>query len=223
MAKGPIITTAIEQLIIKTHLEKPAWRAKEIREEVNAQLRKNDPSISPGWPSLSTVQKVLARIHKKERESPPDPEDAPWSVSDLTQYPIPPEVLPAVLRAWADALEMGTPLTIRQVRWAARLYYVIKESGFLDGRLLATMARKYAFLEKTIMFLAANDKLSVKEQKQWLLWHDDSILYYFMAKDDRPIGKVVKKMKHTMPYMLGDWDEEKRYGIEALEKMIESS
>jgi hypothetical protein len=227
MAKGPIITSAVEQLIIKVYLRKPTSLAKKIREEVNDRLRKNDPSIAPEWPSLSSVQKVLARIHKKERELPRDPEDRPWSVSNLTQYPIPPETLPAVLRAWADALHRGAPLTIREVRWAARLYYVIKESGYLDAGLLSTMARKYAFAEKTASFVTAKVHITDRqeEDKLWVLWRDDAILCHFMTRDERPLRKVVKEMKCRMPHMLEDeedWDEEKRCGIEALFKTIES-
>ncbi len=226
MAKGRIITSAVEQFIIKVYLRRPTWRAREIREEVNARLRENDPSITPEWPSLSAVQKVLARIHKKEKELPQDPEDRPWSVSDLTQYPIPPETLPTVLRAWADALHWSAPLTIREVRWAARLYYITKESSVFDVGLLATMARKYAFAEKTIRFVTATVKITDRqeEDKLWMLWRDDSILYYFMNQDERPLRKVVKEMKRRMPYMLEDaedWDEEKRRGIEALIKKIE--
>ncbi len=187
MARGPIIAYSIEQLITKVYLENPGWRSKDVREEVSTRLRKNHPDMAPEWPGLSAVQKVLARVHKKERELPPDHEDSPWSVSDITEYPIPPEALPTVLREWADALVKGKPLTIREARWAARLYHVIKESGYLDAGLLTVMAEKYALLEKTIRLLTARDKLPDKEQKMWLLWQDDSVLYYFMAKDDEPI------------------------------------
>ena len=231
MAKGPIITSEVKQLIIKAYLRKPTWRAKEIREEVNTRLRENDPSIAPEWPSLSAVQKVLARIHKQERELPRDPEDRPWSVSDLTQYPVPPEALPTILRAWANALHWSASLTIREVRWAARLYYLIKESSVFDVGLLTTMARKYAFAEKTVSFVRAHVKVTDRqeEDKLWLSWHDDAILCYFMNQDERPLRKVVKEMKRRMPHILEDmlkdkedWDEEKRHGMEALIMKIES-
>ena len=227
MAKGPIITSAVEQLIVEVYLRKPSRLAKEIREEVNDRLRKNDPSIALEWPSLSSVQKVLARIHKKEKELPRDPEDHPWSVLDLTQYPIPPETLPAVLRAWADALHYGAPLTIREVHWAARLYYVIKESGYLDAGLLTTMARKYAFAEKTVRFVTAKVMITDRQEadKLWVSWRNDAMLCYFMNQDERPLRKAVKEIKRRMPYLLEDkedWDEEKRRGIEALIKTIES-
>ncbi len=223
MAKGPFVTYSVERLITQVYLENPDWRAKDIREEVNTRLRKNDPGIAPGWPSVSTIQKVLARIHNKKRELPPDPEDSPWSISDITQHPIPPEVLPAVLSEWADALVRGKPLTVREARWVACLYHVIKESGYRDAGLLAVMAGKYALLEKTTQFLTVKDKLPEKEQKMWLAAYDDSVLYYFMTKDDRPIRKVVTQVKRRMPNMFKDRDEEQRLGIEALVKKIESS
>jgi len=119
MAKGPLITPEIEAQIAKVYRDHPKWKAPEIRNFMEMQLRKSNPSLPKGWPGLSIVQKTLATVRKNVRAI--NPQDSPWSISTLDDYPIPPEALPKVLEAYKDHITKGIELTIREAKWVARL------------------------------------------------------------------------------------------------------
>lgn len=134
MPKGPIVTPAVEALIASVYQKHPKWKAPRVRNEVESILRKDNRNSPKGWPSLSTVQKTLATIRKNLAN--PSPEDEPWSISTLNDYPIPPEALPKVLEEYRlhqvaknekpeldEALSRGAwkVFTIRQAKWVARL------------------------------------------------------------------------------------------------------
>jgi hypothetical protein len=124
MPKGPIITDAVKNRIARTYLEHPDWTAKDIQGEVHAQLLKGDPQIPPGWPGLSTVQKVLAPLRAVEAEMYSESKwlDRPWDVSTMAEDEIPPETLPTVLKMVVHFRQtLKRQMTIREVRWAARL------------------------------------------------------------------------------------------------------
>lgn len=130
MAKGPKITGEIEIIITQVYLRNPGWRAKEIQGEVNRQLHERNPNVNPDWPGLSAVQKLLAKIRKQRKESPPNPEDSQWGITTLPQYEIHPELLPTVLRVWVEIHEKKWPqklFTIREAKWIARLSHVFKD------------------------------------------------------------------------------------------------
>ena len=147
MAKGPIITNEIKVLIAKVHREHPKWKAPEVQREVSYIVRKDNPKLPSGWPHLSAVQKVLAIVRKPHL----DPQDKPWSMAALDDYPIPPEVIPTVLKCWKYRVTLREhehpafrtkEFTIRDAKWVARLSGVITETSKLF-----IMARAYASLE----------------------------------------------------------------------------
>jgi hypothetical protein len=142
MAKGPIVTDAVEALIAKVYRKYPKWKAPMVREEVDYLLHKDNPKLPPGWPSLSKVQKVLATIRKKANELPDSPQDKPWSTATLDEHPIPPEAIPGVLKVWKLRAEKGDSFTIREAKWAARLSALITDPEKLSAR-----ASEYAHLE----------------------------------------------------------------------------
>tara|TARA_R100000049_G_C1930658_1_gene74648 strand:+ start:470 stop:1234 length:765 start_codon:yes stop_codon:yes gene_type:complete len=123
MPKGPLITDEVRRLITKIYVEHTDWQAKEVQSELNHLLNSK-------WPGLSAVQKALTKIRKKDDERSPESKelDGPWSTASMVRYPIPPEALPSVLKAWACAREKyNHPFTIREALWAARLYAVTKD------------------------------------------------------------------------------------------------
>jgi hypothetical protein len=124
MPKGPIITDAVKNRIARTYLEHPDWTAKDIQGEVHVQLLKSDPQIPPGWPGLSTVQKVLAPLRAVEAEMYSESKwlDRAWDVSTMAEDEIPPETLPIVMKMVVHFRQtLKRQMTIREVRWAARL------------------------------------------------------------------------------------------------------
>lgn len=133
MAKGAQITKVVEHTIATVYAENRDWRAKQIQIEVNRRLREKHPNLSTKWPGLSAVQKYLTELRKKESEIPDDPEDRTWSVITLTEYAISPEALPVVLEIYVNnAQTLRDPLTIRQVKWIARLFHAIKDTEMLE-------------------------------------------------------------------------------------------
>jgi hypothetical protein len=143
MARGPIVTDQVQVLIASVYKKHPKWKAPEVRNEVSFLVRKNNPKLPSNWPSLSTVQKILATVRKNMKELLPSPRDKPWSTASMVKYPIPPEALPSVLQTWAWVRENTTGIfTIRQAQWVARLYAITKDIG-----LLAFMSRNHATME----------------------------------------------------------------------------
>jgi len=112
MAKGRVVDDTTKLLIANVYREHPDWRAKEIQAEVNKRLGQD-------WPGLSVVQKELSKI--RENLKVDNPQDKPWGMATLDTYPIPPETLPIVLKAYKHHIEMGTDFTIRQAKWVSRL------------------------------------------------------------------------------------------------------
>lgn len=154
MAKGPIVTSGVEALIASTYQKHPKWKAPEVRKEVSFLLRKNNPKLLLSWPSLSKVQKVLAKVRKKNK-LPPDPKDEPFCLGALVkpEYNIPPEALPTVLRAWAQYHKQGDTFTIREALWFSRLSSVLfdkvgEKNRNLENSVLLEIVQWYARREQ---------------------------------------------------------------------------
>lgn len=151
MARGLTIKkTKAEQAIMEVYLANPRRGATKIRERVIARLHDEKDSLyepyldDPNWPRVSAVQKHLKKIRKNDEARSPESKglDTPWSIGTLAQYPIPPEALLAVLRAFyaerrtdvatdeyfRTGYEFGykTYLTIREALWIARLSVLFK-------------------------------------------------------------------------------------------------
>jgi hypothetical protein len=124
MPHGPIITDAVKNCIARVYLEHQDWTSYKIHREVHARLLKSDSQIIPGWPRLSTIQKVLARLREVRAKIYPKIKwlDEPWDVTTITKDEIPPETLPTVLKMAVHCRQtLGRPITVREVRWAVRL------------------------------------------------------------------------------------------------------
>lgn len=192
MAKGVKITDVIKVLIAETFNSMyeldPKVTAKEVQAKVNTILREKNPKLDSDWPGVSAVGKVITEIKKKMNELGPDPEDRPWSVSalTLTDYDMPPEALPVVMQAWAKALVENAPLTIRQVKWIARLHCIL---GNIDG--LTVRALEYASREKAIKLTGAYPD---KPKNMRGLWFGDAFLYLNMRDKDIEIAKRLMEM-----------------------------
>ena len=140
MAKGPIVTPEVEAFIASVYKEHPKWKAKEVHNEVSHNLHKKDAKLPPGWPGLSTVQKVLATVRKSIKETPLDPQDKSWSMGTLDEYPIPPDAIPAVLKVWASRQKKEESFTIREAKWTARLSHFILDIEYLE-KIMGNYAR----------------------------------------------------------------------------------
>jgi hypothetical protein len=141
MAKGRIVDDTTRLLIARVYRQHPEWRAKEVQVEVNKRLGQD-------WPGLSVVQKELTKIREHARID--NPEDKPWSVATLDQYPMSPEALAIVFTVWKFHVERDwSPLTIREAKWVSRLSGIKKPAGLTsaDEEYLSIWARRYADIE----------------------------------------------------------------------------
>jgi len=124
MPHGPLITDAVKNCIARVYLDHQDWTSYKIHSEVHARLLKGDPHTPPGWPRLSTIQKVLARLREVKARIFPKIKwlDEPWDVTTITKDEIPPEVMPTVLKMAVHFRQtLGRQMTIREARWAVRL------------------------------------------------------------------------------------------------------
>lgn len=147
MAKGPIVTKAVEAVIAHVYQDHPKWKAPEIQNEVSYLLRTDNPRLPSHWPGLSKVQKVLATVRKQAKELPDDPQAKPWNMATLDDHPIPTEAIPEVLRIWALRMESGISFSIREAKWAARLSAFIFPGSQYARLKISALASKYAQLE----------------------------------------------------------------------------
>jgi hypothetical protein len=119
MARGPAVTDEIRILIAQTYLAHPNWKKTEIRNWISSELHNKNSNLPSSFPSLRIVYKVIAQIVYNEEE--PDPQNKPWSLGSLEQYPLSSEVIPTVLKIWKLKDERGETFSVREAKWAGRL------------------------------------------------------------------------------------------------------
>jgi hypothetical protein len=185
-----VLTYKIRELIIRTHEQNQDWKAPKVLSHIWEKLKKEDPTISPTWPSLAAVQKVIREYKLNQQD---DPRDKPWSIATMAQYNIPPETLPVILKVWAylekkldleqRKLWLTKVMTIRVAQWIARLYYVFVEQ-FTRGKqplatllsddpiLLLLLAAQYAHVERIVQLLGYPESY----EDMLTLWKPDTEL-----------------------------------------------
>jgi hypothetical protein len=191
MARGRKVTVEVRDLIIRVHERDRKVKAKKVREAVEGTLRgsKDYEKLRPipqGWPSLSTVQKVLADFHQREGKlSAQDKEqEEPWDMSTLGKHPIPSEVVPVVLDV---SMQSQHPLTIREAKWIGRLYsllsMVLSQQG-IDKALIA-------FIEGMAVYYATSERIGelMGERVSPTM---DRVLWEFLTKRES-IAEITKR------------------------------
>lgn len=168
----PVLMLIREQALIST--KKRTELAEELKPMIEAKGR---PS-----PTIETMEKIISKMRNQR-----DSQDNPWSVAALAYYDIPPEVLPVVMKVWAKALRCDITLTIRQVKWIARLSCILS-----NEEQLIVSALGYAAREKAIQLTGAYPDKS--ENMRWL-WFGDAITYLDMTGDDSLLRTIMKSMK----------------------------
>jgi len=152
MAKNPLITDEVRRVIAEIYLEHPDWRAKEIRDGVEARLRAQNPRSKPGWPGLSAVQKELTKQRRSDESRPPELKglDKPWSLGKIIERDLPIESIPIILGIQEyRRLKGKKPLTIRQAWWLSRIFSVIPQPKVLStSEVLDFWAINYASSER---------------------------------------------------------------------------
>jgi len=176
MSRGPRIKDWIKFYVHGEALNNRAEPRDSVAQRIEDYLRDKE-----SVPSRDTLIKMISSARNSG-----DPEDRPWTVSTLVDYDIPPETLPTVMAVWAKALELDITMSIRQVKWIARLYHVLKDK---DIDFLREFAFMYARSEAVTRPM---EKYPEKPEDAWLLWLNDAKLYRVMSGDDGPYRKCAE-------------------------------
>ncbi|MFC1899622.1 hypothetical protein ACFLXP_04765 [Chloroflexota bacterium] len=105
--------------------------AANVRASVVRQLSKEGYSDTE-LPKLRTFQEYIRRARKRNaslKGTSNIDESLPWYIEILNDgyFYIAPEIVPFILQLWRYCKNLGPELTIRQVKWATRLYYLVKD------------------------------------------------------------------------------------------------
>jgi len=105
-----------EPYIVEFVMNHPDMRRTPLAEKMAAEIK---------WEGKEPEVEVLERKISHYRNRKPSPEDQPWNLSMMKDYPIPPEAVPAVVKAWVCSRERSNcTLTVREAKWVSRLYTV---------------------------------------------------------------------------------------------------
>lgn len=147
MSHGPRIRPEVRDMIWAQALDGTTRSRDEVASDLQEAIGKRGHPV----PDLDTLKKMISKARTSRR---PDPEDEPFSLGCLDRWvsdpggqrrrliDIHPEAVPAVLNAWKFALAGGRRLTVREAKWAGRLYRVTD-----DAMVLANWAHHYAMQE----------------------------------------------------------------------------
>ncbi len=116
MPRGDAVPRDVVKVIWRIYHNDTKLNAKEVAYQLRQELGEKK-SKKYSWPSDVYVRKCIAKL-KSEK---PSPEDQPWHMGTLDQYPLSPEALKTVIQAHWFAVEHGSKLTIREAKWIGRL------------------------------------------------------------------------------------------------------
>ena len=134
--RGPNIRPSVKHYISAKSRE----RYDVPREMLARELINDLAEMGEIQPSEETTIKMIS----KARNLDPYPEDLPWSLATLSQYPISAEALPYVMQAWINAsADYRSAFTVRDAKWVSWLYVIFKE----DIKQLVHTARGYSKFE----------------------------------------------------------------------------
>ena len=140
VGRGPHIPDEWKKHIMHQALTEVNTPRMLLADEILEQMRQSGGARGDKLPDRESIAKLISRARNHD-----DPQDKPWSMATIDQYPIPPEALPAVLRVWKSRLEKDTGFIIREAKWVSRLSALQQEQ---DIEKLSFTANRYALVEK---------------------------------------------------------------------------
>jgi len=165
MSKGPRIKNWVKWHVREEALRNPTEPREAVAQRIEEYLSGKEPA-----PTREYLCKMISEARNRE-----GPEDRPWSVASLPNFPISPDALPYVLSVWGHAKTEGRPLTIREALWAGRLYRALESTHRNDlPALLCDFARRLAWRERAM----ANYPASLEDMLH--LWLADAELHDMM-------------------------------------------
>jgi len=211
--RGPKISPEVKNLIMEQ-----ALGSSKKRTDLAVDLETMIETRGLRSPTIETMEKLISKI-RNDRDS----QDRPWSVAALSDYEIPPDALLIVMKAWAKELDKDSYLTIREVKWIARLYAVYpnlkdlpKVSHFNDimfepedGVTITARDVENEILDDIIKTARgyANQERAIKltgtyphnlQDAVWL-WSRDAGLYHAVTGDMRILENYLKLFVNVNP------------------------
>lgn len=128
-----------KRILTQVFKEHPDWKASQIRRQVIVYLGEVKA------PGLSSIQKELTAMRARHQQIQRSGLDSPWHLGLLSEYPLPSEAVPNILRVqkWAAKQSDMGDITIREVLWIAHLYAL----GWKDAEELWKVSFGYAYCE----------------------------------------------------------------------------
>lgn len=164
-----------EAIIAKFALDFRDMPRTKLAEKIQAEVK---------WPGKAPEIEVLERKISLYRKDSDSPQDKPWTLDSLRDYPLPPDALPKLFQIWLykQGSPLERPLSIREARWAAQLSSMTDDIELL--RLMAEMCTEWELIGEltgtaqlssptTILYiysqLTAMDDKKLKEHHQDIL------------------------------------------------------
>jgi hypothetical protein len=119
MGRKPNIESAVKNYVVSRALGEPDT----LRDDLAVKLEPEIREMGYAPPARTTMWKMISAARNRE----PSPEDEPWHMSTLNDYPMSPEGLAATMEAYQFAAQYHAILTIRQAKWIARLSAVPRQ------------------------------------------------------------------------------------------------
>lgn len=115
-------------------------------------------------PTVKTIQNIIKPLKDPLSEDEKN-QEKPWSFYNLTYYPIPVESIHVLLQLWRYAVNTYQKFSIRQAKWAARLYLTLTditdlwfESQYLADMEYRTVVSGYSMNDfKTLYYLIMSE------------------------------------------------------------------
>jgi hypothetical protein len=161
-------------------------------------------------------REVLERMISRYRNHATDnPQEQPWNLATLDQYPIPPEALPSVIRVWVDLWNMSDShlLTIREAKWVSRIYAVFKDKHISK---LTVAASVLAVMEVTMKLTEVPNRQ--REELAALDLESFVIIHFYQAMLGGPVSEEYLKCVNDITCT---WPEElKTTWLEKVRRII---
>jgi hypothetical protein len=209
--RGPTISQKVRREVRKRALERPRGPRGALAVELQDLIQRWGEPV----PSQETLEKIISEIRNSD-----DDQDRLWSLVSLPSYPVPPEAIPYVLKAWARAIEKDNPITIREALWVARLYAIFQanEIGYLKStyekgkvdleqhlaelnRVTVSILNDLDTLDTLLEFAqvyAVNEKILTREEnypdrREEILsyWQNDAETYGVLPYGDLPASDLI--------------------------------
>jgi len=115
------ITPEGHALIVMRALEPSGLTRTPLAEKLQEEFQSRGYDI----PEVETLEKKIS-WHRKHTKV--DPQDKPWSMATLDDYPLPPDTLRTVLWVWEARTNLGRSFTIREAKWVSRLAFALEKN-----------------------------------------------------------------------------------------------